>query len=292
MKERTKKIAEDSFASEVNLKKEWNRLLESIQQENKPVGKTRIIGKYLQMAAGYAAAVLVGAALVFVFTHTRTLPEQVQGGSFIVQTDNFDRSFTQLPDGSRIWLNKGTKIEYNQQFGIKNRNVLLNGEAYFEVAKNKELAFVVKTKSIDVTALGTSFNVNAYDDGNEVTTTLYTGKVNVQSTLTGYKTILNPFEVAVFSKTKDKITTYVFTGPDKPVWMEPEFRFDMLPLIDITKQLEHNYNVVFVYRNQKIKHLKFSGTFDRDEKLDEILRVIKINTNIDYAIKNDSVIIK
>ncbi|MFV0272370.1 MAG: FecR family protein [Macellibacteroides fermentans] len=292
MKERTKKIAEDSFASEVNLKKEWNRLLESIQQENKPVGKTRIIGKYLQMAAGYAAAVLVGAALVFVFTHTRTLPEQVQGGSFIVQTDNSDRSFTQLPDGSRIWLNKGTKIEYNQQFGIKNRNVLLNGEAYFEVAKNKELAFVVKTKSIDVTALGTSFNVNAYDDGNEVTTTLYTGKVNVQSTLTGYKTILNPFEVAVFSKTKDKITTYVFTGPDKPVWMEPEFRFDMLPLIDITKQLERNYNVVFVYRNQKIKHLKFSGTFDRGEKLDEILRVIKINTNIDYAIKNDSVIIK
>lgn len=292
MKERTKKIAEDSFASEVNLKNEWNRLLGSIQKENKPVGKTRIIGKYLQMAAGYAAAVLVGAALVFVFTHTRTLPEQVQGGSFIVQTDNSDRSFTQLPDGSRIWLNKGTKIEYNQQFGIKNRNVLLNGEAYFEVAKNKKLAFVVKTKSIDVTALGTSFNVNAYDDGNEVTTTLYTGKVNVQSTLTGYKTILNPFEVAVFSKTKDKITTYVFTGPDKPVWMEPEFRFDMLPLIDITKQLERNYNVVFVYRNQKIKHLKFSGTFDRDEKLDEILRVIKINTNIDYAIKNDSVIIK
>ena len=292
MKERTKKIAEDSFASEVNLKNEWNRLLESIQQENKPVGKTRIIGKYLQMAAGYAAAVLVGAALVFVFTHTRTLPEQVQGGSFIVQTDNSDRSFTQLPDGSRIWLNKGTKIEYNQQFGIRNRNVLLNGEAYFEVAKNKKLAFVVKTKSIDVTALGTSFNVNAYDDGNEVTTTLYTGKVNVQSTLTGYKTILNPFEVAVFSKTKDKITTYVFTGSDKPVWMEPEFRFDMLPLIDISKQLERNYNVVFVYRNQKIKHLKFSGTFDRDEKLDEILRVIKINTNIDYAIKNDSVIIK
>ena len=292
MKERTKKIAEDSFASEVNLKNEWNRLLGSIQKENKPVGKTRIIGKYLQMAAGYAAAVLVGAALVFVFTHTRTLPEQVQGGSFIVQTDNSDRSFTQLPDGSRIWLNKGTKIEYNQQFGIRNRNVLLNGEAYFEVAKNKKLAFVVKTKSIDVTALGTSFNVNAYDDGNEVTTTLYTGKVNVQSTLTGYKTILNPLEVAVFSKTKDKITTYVFTGPDKPVWMEPEFRFDMLPLIDITKQLEHNYNVVFVYRNQKIKHLKFSGTFDRDEKLDEILRVIKINTNIDYAIKNDSVIIK
>lgn len=292
MKERTKKIAEDSFASEVNLKNEWNRLLGSIQKENKPVGKTRIIGKYLQMAAGYAAAVLVGAALVFVFTHTRTLPEQVQGGSFIVQTDNSDRSFTQLPDGSRIWLNKGTKIEYNQQFGIRNRNVLLNGEAYFEVAKNKKLAFVVKTKSIDVTALGTSFNVNAYDDGNEVTTTLYTGKVNVQSTLTGYKTILNPFEVAVFSKTKDKITTYVFTGPDKPVWIEPEFRFDMLPLIDITKQLEHNYNVVFVYRNQKIKHLKFSGTFDRDEKLDEILRVIKINTNIDYAIKNDSVIIK
>lgn len=292
MKERTKKIAEDSFASEVNLKNEWNRLLGSIQKENKPVGKTRIIGKYLQMAAGYAAAVLVGAALVFVFTHTRTLPEQVQGGSFIVQTDNSDRSFTQLPDGSRIWLNKGTKIEYNQQFGIGNRNVLLNGEAYFEVAKNKKLAFVVKTKSIDVTALGTSFNVNAYDDGNEVTTTLYTGKVNVQSTLTGYKTILNPFEVAVFSKTKDKITTYVFTGPDKPVWMEPEFRFDMLPLIDISKQLERNYNVVFVYRNQKIKHLKFSGTFDRDEKLDEILRVIKINTNIDYAIKNDSVIIK
>ena len=292
MKERTKKIAEDSFASEVNLKNEWNRLLGSIQKENKPVGKTRIIGKYLQMAAGYAAAVLVGAALVFVFTHTRTLPEQVQGGSFIVQTDNSDRSFTQLPDGSRIWLNKGTKIEYNQQFGIRNRNVLLNGEAYFEVAKNKKLAFVVKTKSIDVTALGTSFNVNAYDDGNEVTTTLYTGKVNVQSTLTGYKTILNPFEVAVFSKTKDKITTYVFTGPDKPVWMEPEFRFDMLPLIDISKQLERNYNVVFVYRNQKIKHLKFSGTFDRDEKLDEILRVIKINTNIDYAIRNDSVIIK
>lgn len=292
MKERTKKIAEDSFASEVNLKNEWNRLLGSIQKENKPVGKTRIIGKYLQMAAGYAAAVLVGAALVFVFTHTRTLPEQVQGGSFIVQTDNSDRSFTQLPDGSRIWLKKGTKIEYNQQFGIRNRNVLLNGEAYFEVAKNKKLAFVVKTKSIDVTALGTSFNVNAYDDGNEVTTTLYTGKVNVQSTLTGYKTILNPFEVAVFSKTKDKITTYVFTGPDKPVWIEPEFRFDMLPLIDITKQLEHNYNVVFVYRNQKIKHLKFSGTFDRDEKLDEILRVIKINTNIDYAIRNDSVIIK
>ncbi|OCW95869.1 hypothetical protein A9168_00840 [Macellibacteroides sp. HH-ZS] len=292
MKERIKQIAKDSFASEVNLEKEWNRLLGSIQKENKPVGKTRDLGKFLRIVAGYVAAVLMGAALVLAYMHTRTLPEQVQGGDFIVQTDKSDRSFTQLPDGSRIWLNKGTRIEYNQQFGIGNRDVMLNGEAYFEVAKNKELSFIVKTKSIDVTALGTSFNVNAYDGENQATTTLYTGKVNVRSTLTGHKTILNPFEVAVFNKTKDKITTYVFTGPEKPVWMEPEFRFDMLPLIDITKQLERNYNVVFIYRNQKIKHLKFSGTFDRNENLDEILRVIKINTNIDYAIKNDSVIIK
>ena len=82
----------------------------------------------------------------------------------------------QLPDGTRVWINSCTTLEYAENYGHSNRSIYLDGEAYFEVAKNKDLPFVVKANGIDVKAIGTAFNVSAYMEDSQLTTTLFKGR--------------------------------------------------------------------------------------------------------------------
>lgn len=292
MKKSLKQIIKESFEDEVNIETEWNRLEASIKKQQAPVIQDQRKRQLTLVIFRYAAAILLGVMLATTYSYLDKRPENIIAKFYKVVTEKSDKSFIELPDGSRIWLNGGTTIEYGHDYGIKNRSIMLNGEAYFEVAKNKKLPFIVKTGGIDVTAVGTTFNIQAYRKDIKVTTTLFTGKVNVTPTVSGQKILLNPNEVAVYYKDRNRIEKYPYSGPSKAEWIVSDFSFNMVRLIDITKQLENRYKVTFIYRNQKIKRLRFSGSFQKNESLDEILKVIQTNTDINYKIVNDSVIIK
>lgn len=278
----------ESLKEEVDINNEWSRLAFSI---NRLSGGSK--KKVFLRLVSYAAAMFIGVVLsisAFYFVEKKPL---AMVGTYKLVTDKGEKSYLQLPDGTNVWLNSCTTIEYAPDYGKSNRDIHLDGEAYFEVAKNKELPFIVKTSGgIDVKAVGTAFNVLAYSDDAKLITTLFSGKVVVQPTLTKQQILLEPNQVAVYYKGRNKIEIVPYDKKMFAQWRGGALSFEMMYLEDITKLLERNYNVVFRYQNQKIKKLKFSGSFRNSEDLSEILRVIKTNTSITYQVVKDTIIIK
>lgn len=114
---------------------------------------------------------------------------------YVVLADNGQRASVVLPDGTKVWLNSHTKLNYKSDYGVKERSVSLSGEAYFEVSKDTLRRFLVNAGDMEVEALGTAFNVKAYEEDDEVVTTLFEGSVR---TAVGKEfVILSPDESAV-----------------------------------------------------------------------------------------------
>ena len=289
MKEYIKDIIEESLKDEVDVDREWERLFSSI--EKKTISKMKTRGLFLQYLK-YAAAVVLGIGVSLSTLYLTNQENLSTVGNYKLVTSKGEKSYLQLPDGTRVWLNSCTTLEYAENYGHFNRSIYLDGEAYFEVAKNKDLPFVVKANGIDVKAIGTAFNVSAYMEDSQLTTTLFNGKVAVQPTLTKQEVLLEPNQVAVYDKSRNKIEVVPYDKKLFAQWRGGFLSFKMMYLQDITKLLERNYNVVFRYENQGIKKLRFSGSFRNNEDLSEILNVIKTNTGIRYQILKDTIVIK
>lgn len=289
MKKYIKDIIEECLKDEVEVNKEWERLFSSIEEKDIPKMKTR--RQFLQYMK-YAAAVLLGVSVSLTMSYLANQEDSSIVGNYKLVTSKGEKSYLQLPDGTKVWLNSCTTLEYAENYGHSNRDIYLDGEAYFEVAKNKDLPFVVKTSGIDVKALGTAFNISAYMEDSRLITTLFNGKVAVQPTLTKQEVLLEPNQVAVYDKSRNRIEVMPYDKKQFAQWRGGFLSFEMMHLQDITKLLERNYNVVFRYENQGIKNLKFSGSFRNNEDLSEILNVIKTNTGIRYQILKDTIVIK
>ena len=289
MKEYIKNIIAESLKDEVDVDREWERLFSSI--EKKTISKMKTRGLFLQYMK-YAAAVVLGIGISLSTLYLTNQENLSTVGNYKLVTSKGEKSYLQLPDGTKVWLNSCTTLEYAENYGHSNRSIYLDGEAYFEVAKNKDLPFVVKANGIDVKAIGTAFNVSAYMEDSQLTTTLFNGKVAVQPTLTKQEVLLEPNQVAVYDKSRNKIEVVPYDKKLFAQWRRGFLSFKMMYLQDITKLLERNYNVVFRYENQGIKKLRFSGSFRNNEDLSEILNVIKTNTGIRYQILKDTIVIK
>lgn len=290
MKKYINDIVEECLQDEVDVNKEWERLLSSIEG-TAIIPEKRAKGRFLQYLK-YAAAVLLGVVVSLSTVYLVNLEDAPIVRSYKLVTSKGEKSCLQLPDGTKVWLNSCTTLEYAENYGHSNRDIYLDGEAYFEVAKNKKLPFVVKANGIDVKALGTAFNVTAYTEDPRLTTTLFYGKVAVQPNLTKQEILLEPNQVAVYDKSRNRIEVVPYDKTHYAQWRGGALTFEMMYLKDITKLLERNYNVVFRYENQRIKKLKFSGSFRNSEDLSEILNVIKTNTGIHYQMLKDTVVIK
>lgn len=291
MKIYIKDIIGESLKDEVDVDKEWDRLLPFISRR-----KTNRLGagrkRVLLQTARYAAAILIGVIFSFSTFYLTDKNKTQEAGIYQLVTHKGEKSYLQLPDGTKVWLNSCTTLKYAQDYGRSNRDIFLNGEAYFEVAKNKDLPFVVKTNGISVEALGTVFNVCAYGEDSHLMTTLFSGKVAVRPASASRQVLLEPNQVAVYHKSKDKIEVVPYDKRQFAQWKDGYLTFERMSLREITKLLERNYNVVFLYDNQKIKMLRFSGSFRNSEDLSGILNVIKTNTGIHYEIKKDTIVIK
>jgi ferric-dicitrate binding protein FerR (iron transport regulator) len=172
-----------------------------------------------------------------------------------------------LPDGTKVWLNADSKLEFPSSFVTrKTRNVKLSGEGYFEVAKDKAHAFIVETDKQEVEVLGTHFNINSYDDEASTRTTLLEGSVNVNGT------ILKPKQQAVTRAGTIKVRE---TNIEEAVaWKDGLFKFDNTDLQSIMKQIGRWYDLDVVYEGTASSRA-FSGLIRRDVKLSQILKVLE-----------------
>lgn len=292
MKEYIKNIIEESLNDEVTVNDEWERVLLSLprpEEKQEPAPKRR--RKILQFLP-YVAAIFIGfsISLATLFFLQQNNTREIR--TYKLVTLKGEKSYLQLPDGTKVWVNSCTTLQYAEDYGFSNRNIQLSGEAYFEVARDEKNPFIVKTNGIDVKALGTAFNISAYPEDTQLITTLFSGKVAVQPTLTRQQIMLSPNQVAIYYKNGNKIEVTPYDKNLFAQWRGGYLSFEMMYLQDITKLLERNYNVVFRYENQKIKKFRFSGSFRNSDDLTQILEVIKTNTGLQYQARQDTVIIK
>ncbi|HEX3010388.1 MAG TPA: FecR domain-containing protein [Bacteroidales bacterium] len=223
-----------------------------------------------------------------------------------------------LPDRSRLWVNSGSKVIYNNKFGIDNRDIQIIGEAYFDVAKNAKLPFVVHAGNVKIKALGTAFNVKAYPEEKRVETTLIRGSVEIKKEGKKDAVLLRPSEKLVIinsseaplisSQTDQKALRKEDELTDEPLsnevaidkqvdteketaWKEGKLIFDREPLETLTIQLMRKYDVSFSFEDEKLKDYKFSGTF-YDLSLEQIMDAMRFSSPIDYEIIEKKVIIR
>jgi len=195
-----------------------------------------------------------------------------------------------LPDGSVVRLNAGTTIQYNQGYGIKDRDIVLSGEAFFEVAKNKHLPFIVNAKDISVQALGTKFNVKAYPEERAVETILLEGSVKLEYSggILPQKVVMKPNQKVVFDSDGKNFAVSSINNTSEVSWITDKWVVKNMDLEDLAKLLERKYNVIITFNDDRIRNYEFGGTI-KDETVEQVLTALTYSAPIKYNIKNKQV---
>lgn len=205
----------------------------------------------------------------------------------------------ELPDGSKVWLNSATSLKFPTQFVGKERVVSVeDGEAYFEVQKDKKKPFVVKTQTADITVLGTHFNVSAYSEDDFFAATLVEGSVLLTASNQGIaNVILKPGEKGSLVKNStSSINVNEVDVYHETAWKDGKFFFQKEKLGSIIVKLSRWYNVDFKFENQSVANYTFTGVAKKDQPIEYLLGIMSKTSKMKYEIvkmpKTDRKLIK
>jgi ferric-dicitrate binding protein FerR (iron transport regulator) len=191
-----------------------------------------------------------------------------------------------LADGTSVWLNSGSTLRFPLSFeNALQRRVDLKGEGYFEVTKNSQKPFIVKTCGLDVKVLGTSFNVNAYEDQKHIEVALIDGKVELLKQVEDdevYVMTLQPSEIADYDIENNRIAHKTEPEIDRhTAWKEGKIVFFDDPVEKVVSRLENWYNVDIEIADNRLLAYHFTATFGQ-ESLDQVLKYLSISTPLNY----------
>ncbi|MDR1937581.1 MAG: FecR family protein [Tannerellaceae bacterium] len=296
----------------------WGRLKALLQQDSPPPPRKPFPfpAKWLcRIAAVFILAFGGGMATMYHLTRKQA-PEEASV-FFTEHTVPYgSKSKIVLPDSSTVWLNAGSKLRYSSAFNRSDREVLIEGEAYFHVAKNRKKPFHVKTSAVTLRVLGTSFNVKAYPEENHIETTVESGTVQVLRNVEGQlmdKLVLTAGQKATVVRQvrADSTEAPVPSLPAAPVylpeetaektivaknvetelytsWKDTRWLINKETLESLAVKLERRHNVRIAFTDEQLKHYSFSGSLE-DETLEQVLEAIKLSAPIDYSIKQNQV---
>lgn len=185
-----------------------------------------------------------------------------------------------LSDGTLVYLNSMTKIRFPERFSEKCREVEVCGEAFFEVAENKRVPFVVKTDAYEITVLGTKFNVTAYADEQVATTTLVEGAVSISGKCIGEAKTLRPNEQFVLDRVSGSVEIKNVDVNYYTAWKDGMFRFRDVRLEEIMHVVERWYDMTVVYEDESVRDLHFGFNMSRLETIEPLLNIFELNGKI------------
>lgn len=308
--DREKKAVYDSKESEAVLRDIWEE-----KQENKTQGlgfnkqaifnkiqdqiksnEVSVTYKIAKFASKYAALFglgLVLAASATIFSIYRFGSHQEIAFTQVSNSDKTSKEVV-LPDGSKVTLNTNSTLKYPQKFARKNRTVILDGEAFFDVTKDAKKPFIVKTTTIQIEVLGTRFNVMSFANDAIVETTLFTGKVKISrknpNTNKTQSVILSPNHKATFYKPDERFVMDKVDVNTSTAWQKGELVFENEMFDNVIVKLQRWYNVKITLSDDlKNKH-RLTMSIDT-ESLDETLNIIKKTLPVDYTTANGGVIV-
>lgn len=234
-----------------------------------------------------------------------------------IVANNGSRTRSLLPDGTIVWLNAGSKLYYENDFNGTTREVRLEGEAFFDVAKQLHRPFIVHTSGIDIRVLGTAFNVKSYPEDKTVETTLYRGLVQVSrhEDITKKSIQLKPNEKLILpkeaAKEEEKLSeeraplanptpaSFIITHIDstkkeserlETAWLYSRLEFRGDSFEELAHKLERWYNVTIVFADEKVKQLNVTGSFEK-ETVEQAFVALKEAFPINYKINKREILV-
>jgi len=296
--------------SESVLKYESEKAADNIISLNESPKKNR---KYwLWIASGIAASAI---PFFLFFQHKNIKTPTAPAAQNTVSTNQGSKSKIQLPDGTQVWLNADSRLTYDENFKGPIREVHLTGEAYFDVAKDKEHPFIIHTQAIDLKVLGTAFNVRSYANEKQTEASLIHGSLEITlHNNPGKKIILKPNEKLVVQNnqfiTAENKQAEAVSEEDGPMmvlskvhfqkedstaseilWVKNKLAFDNESLEAVALKIERWYDVTVTITDEKLKQTAYSGVFE-DESLQEVMEALRLTGNFKYTINKREVIIK
>jgi transmembrane sensor len=207
-----------------------------------------------------------------------------------LQTARGDQYGVVLPDGTRVWLNAASTLQYPSVFAGPERRVILSGEGYFDVAKWQQggeyVPFIVSTGNMEVKALGTDFNIKAYKEEDNVQTTLISGLVKLS--LNQHEYVLRPGKKASTKNNSDSIRIEDANIELALAWKNGQFVFRNTPLSDIMKQLTRWYDMDVQYTT-KPPRLFITGEINRDATIDSVLKMLEYAGDVHFEIQGKTI---
>ncbi len=194
-----------------------------------------------------------------------------------------------LSDGTKVWLNAASKLRYPALFIGNERRVYVEGEAYFEVAKDKNKPFFVHSGNNRIRVLGTAFNVKAYQDNASTQITLCEGSIELTSG--NNINILKPDEQAIINNKSSKTSINQVDSKLYTAWKDGMFMFRKTRLDDILVDLSRWYNANLFYTNQDIKNKEFSLYMNRQENIKNILEMLEATEEISFSIQENNIVV-
>jgi transmembrane sensor len=266
-------------------------------------GRRKKTIRVITWTAGVAACLAIG--LLFSNSQSSFNPPSKPLRENSVSTRPGSKSRIELPDGTEVKLNSGSKLTYNESFMQENREVYLTGEAYFDVVKNKEHPFIIHTAAMDIKVIGTAFNVRSYPTEKITETALIRGSVEiVLRNNPGRKIILKPHEKLVvqndatpknFSPGENKkceVAPMLSIAKLRPLkdsatmetsWVNNILVFDNEPLEDVAQKIERWYDVKINIRGNKLKAERYSSVFE-DETLEQVMEALQLTGSFHYKV--------
>lgn len=228
----------------------------------------------MQWAAIFVLPIL--SALLVYFLTTSPLP----GNNLVTITaPNGEKAKVTLTDGSLVWINSGSSLTYADNFNRKERKVFLEGEAYFEVAKDPQRPFIVETREMDILALGTTFNVCAYNNESYISTVLLEGKIKVN--VWGKEEILTENERVTVDKANRSLSTDKVFASDFVQWKDGNLYFENSSFDEIANTLSRVFNVEIQFASEKLRSIHFSGTLG-SSSIRNTLDILSLTSSMYY----------
>ena len=311
-----KEVAEKAFGEHLDrmadLKIDYAPAASLVDEEPFPVKRRQ----YSRLALFLIPAIGLVASLTWNYNHatkTSALPSAAistalpSGIGSEIFTANGSRTHLSLPDGSKVWVNAGSRIDYGKNYGVEYREVELTGEAFFDVAPDAHKPFIVHTRGLDIRVLGTSFNVKSYPSDKTTEATLIRGSIEVSiRNRPKDKIILKPNEKLVVSNEdslqkatvprRHEIKPESLLVISKPTlerntgaiietsWVDNKLIFQEEEFSDLARQMERWYGVSIRFDDPRLEKLQFTGTFEKESIL-QALDELRLAAKFDYTVE-------
>ncbi|MBS2212634.1 DUF4974 domain-containing protein [Carboxylicivirga mesophila] len=280
------------YINEEIIEQQWAKLQETASNRNRILTIWR---QYSRFAAVFVMGIIIAGLSMYTYQHTGK--QQVSQHS--IEVPYGSKSHIYLPDGTKVVLNAGSNLSYTNQYGLNDRTVFLEGEAYFHVSKNQTKPFNVVTSHLVVRAYGTVFNVESYADDDEVRTTLVEGKISVQENIN----VQNESSKEIFVRPKEQVIYHKLSSTDAlqleekiaitsnvdidlcTAWVSDRIYLKSELLSDLVVRLQRKYNVKIHYDEKALGSLRFSGELE-NETIEQVMKAIQLTAPVDFEIKN------